>query len=98
MRFLNILLDLVMHVKPIATRDLTNGSVHIVVTEDDNVSEITVDVVREAIRRYNEVLGMFDSTSIQYKHFSLDKDEMVKSILRSLGDTKYVQKLLNDIT
>ncbi len=79
-----------MHSKIIATRDLANGSVNIVNVENDSTLEITVDVVREAIRRYNIVLGTFDSTSVEYKHYSIDKDEMVKLILGSLGDTKYV--------
>ena len=81
MGFFNNLLDLAQHAKIIATRDLTNGSVNIVDIENDSVSEITVDVVREAIRLYNEELGKFDSTSVQYRHVSIDKDEMVKLIL-----------------
>lgn len=99
MGFFNNLLNLAQHAKIIATRDLTNGSVNIVDIENDSVSEITVDVVREAIRLYNEELRKrkFDSASVQYKHISIDKDEMVKLILRSLGNTKYVQKLLNEM-
>ena len=98
MGFLGKLLDLAQHAKIIATRDLTNGSVNIVDIENDSVSEITVDVVREAIRRYNNELRKFDNTSAPYKHISIDKDEMVKLILGSLGDTAYVQTLLNEIT
>ena len=91
------LLELLLRSKIIATRDLTNGSVNIVNIENDSVSEITVDVVREAIRRYNNDLRKFDNTSASYKHISIDKDEMVKLILRSLGDTDYVQSLFQDI-
>ena len=98
MGFFDKLLDLAQHAKIVATRDLTNGSVNIVDIENDSVSEITVDVVREAIRRYNNELRKFDSASAPYKHISIDKDEMVKLILRSLGDTKYVQMLLNEIS
>lgn len=92
------LLELLLRSKIIATRDLTNGSVNIVDIENDSVSEITVDVVREAIRRYNNELRKFDNASAPYKHISIDKDEMVKLILGSLGDTTYVQTLLNEIT
>lgn len=98
MGLFNTLLNIAQHAKIIATRDLTNGSVNIVDIENDSVSEITVDVVREAIRRYNNELRKFDSASAPYKHISIDKDEMVKLILRSLGDTAYVQTLLNEIT
>ena len=97
MGFLGKLLDFAQHAKIIATRDLTNGSVNIVNVEGDSTPEITVDVVREAIRRYNLVLGELDSTSAEYKHYSIDKDEMVKLILGSLGDTDYVQSLLNEV-
>ena len=97
MGFFNKLLDIALRAKIIATRDLANGSVNIVNVEGDSTPEITVDVVREAIRRYNLVLGELDSTSAEYKHYSIDKDEMVKSILGSLGDTKYVQSLLNEV-
>ena len=98
MGVLGKLLDLAQRVKIIATRDLTDGSVNIVNIENDSVSEITVGVVREAIRRYNNELRKFDNTSAPYKHLSIDKDEMVKLILGSLGDTAYVQTLLNEIT
>lgn len=97
MGFLGKLLDFAQHAKIIATRDLTNYSVNIVDIENDSVSEITVDVVREAIRRYNAKLREFDSASAPYKHISIDKDEMVKLILGSLGDTDYVQSLLNEV-
>lgn len=97
MGFFNNLLDLAQHAKIIATRDLTNGSVNIVDIENDSVSEITVDVVHEGIRLFNEELEKFYTDSVPYKHVSIDKDEMVKSILKSLGDKKYVQKLLNEI-
>jgi hypothetical protein len=97
MGFLGNLLDLAQHAKIIATRDLTNGSVNIVDIENDSVSEITVDVVREGIRLFNEELEKFYTDSVPYKHVSIDKDEMVKLILKSLGDKKYVQKLLNEI-
>ena len=97
MGVLGKLLDLAQHAKIIATRDLTDGSVNIVNIENDSVSEITVGVVREAIRRYNNELGKFDNASAPYKHISIDKDEMVKLILESLGDTDYVQSLLNEV-
>ena len=97
MGFFNKLLDIALRAKIIATRDLANGSVNIVNVENDSTPKITVDVVREAMRRYNIVLGALDSTSAEYKHYSIDKDEMVKSILGLLGDTKYVQTLLNEV-
>ena len=97
MGFFNKLLDIALRAKIIATRNLANGSVNIVNVENDSTPEITVDVVREAIRRYNIVLGALDSASAEYKHYSIDKDEMIKSILRSFGDTKYVQSLLNEV-
>lgn len=97
MGLFNTLLNIAQHAKIIATRDLTNGSVNIVNVENDSTPEITVDVVREAIRRYNIVLGALDSASAPYKHISIDKDEMVKAILGSLGDTEYVQTLLNEV-
>lgn len=97
MGLFNTLLNIAQHAKIIATRDLTNSSVNIVDIENDSVSEITVDVVREAIRRYNNELRKFDSASAPYKHISIDKDEMVKLILESLGDTDYVQSLLNEV-
>ena len=97
MGFFNKLLDIAVSAKIIATRNLANGSVNIVNVENDSIPEITVDVVREAIRRYNIVLGALNSTSAEYKHYSIDKDEMIKSILRSFGDTEYVQSLLNEV-
>ena len=54
-------------------------------------------IVREAIRLFNEELEKFYSDSVPYKHVSIDKDEIVKSIIKSLGNKKYVQKLLNEI-
>ena len=48
-------------------------------------------------KAFNEELEKFYSDSVQYKHVSIDKNEMVKSIIKSLGDKKYVQKLLNEI-
>ena len=44
--------------------------------------------MREAIRFFNEELEKFYSDSVQYKHVSIDKDEMVKLIIKSLGDKK----------
>ena len=97
MGFFNKFLDIALRAKIIATRNLANGSVNIVNVENDSTPKITVDVVREAIRRYNIVLGALDSASVEYKYYSIDKDEMIKAILGSLGDTEYVQTLLNEV-
>jgi len=94
---INWLFEILLRSKTIATRDLTNKSVNIVDIEGDSVSEITVDIVREAIKRYNIELEKYDNTSASYKHISIDKDEMVKKILRSLGDMNYVHALLQEI-
>lgn len=45
-------------------------------------------IVREAIRLFNEELEKFYSDSVPYKHVSIDKDEIVKSIIKTLGDKK----------
>ena len=97
MGFFNKFLDIALRAKIIATRNLADGSVNIVNVENDSTPKITVDVVREAIRRYNIVLGALDSASVEYKHYSIDKDEMTKAIVGSLGDTEYVQTLLNEV-
>ena len=94
---INWLFEILLRSKTIATRDLTNKSVNIVDIEGDSVSEITVDIVREAIKRYNIELEKYDDISASYKHISIDKDEMVKKILRSLGDMNYVHALLQEI-
>ena len=97
MGFLSKFFDIAQHAKIIATRDLTNNSVNIIFTEYDSVPNITIDIVTEAMRLYNIELRKFDVNSIQYKHLALDRDEMVKNILRSLGTTDYTQPLLNEI-
>lgn len=97
MGFLSKVFDIAQHAKIIATRDLTNNSVNIIFTEYDSVSNITIDIVTEAMRLYNIELRKFDANSAQCKHLVIDRDEMVKNILRSLGTTDYTQTLLNKI-
>ena len=97
MGFLSKVLDIALRAKIIATRDLTNNSVNIIFTEYDSVPNITIDIVTEAMRLYNIELRKFDVNSTEYKHLAIDRDEMVKNILRSLGTTDYTQTLLNKI-
>lgn len=97
MGFLSKVFDIAQRAKIIATRDLTNNSVNIIFTEYDSVSNITIDIVTEAMRLYNIELRKFDANSTQYKHLVIDRNEMVKNILRSLGTTDYTQTLLNEI-
>lgn len=95
----NEALDKMSQVQFIVSKNKTNGSVNFNLNEGYTASEITVDVVKEAMRRFGLALDRYAKISaiLPYKHCRLDKDEMCKQIIKSLGDMKYVQSLIDEI-